>query len=152
MYTALERIRAKIVELEAKIADLRIAEREIQALEKLPARKTRPAPGPKPKPKPKRKPEASNQAEARRTIGSQVGAAVGRLSASSLVMEILMACGRRFVLLAFKSKNRCASGRERVEEPRDIRRENQVFSRQRRQKLVFLREGSGALTTAAGSS
>ena len=30
-------------------------------------------------------------------------------------MEILMACGRRFVLLAFKSKNRCASGRERVE-------------------------------------
>ena len=30
-------------------------------------------------------------------------------------MEILMACDRRFVLLAFKSKNRCASGRERVE-------------------------------------
>jgi hypothetical protein len=33
-----------------------------------------------------------------------VGAVEGRLSASSLVMEILMACGRRFVLLAFKSK------------------------------------------------
>jgi hypothetical protein len=29
-------------------------------------------------------------------------------------MEILMACGRRFVLLAFKT-NRCASGRDRVE-------------------------------------
>jgi hypothetical protein len=27
-------------------------------------------------------------------------------------MEILLACGRSFVLLAFKSKNRCASGRE----------------------------------------
>ena len=54
MGTSLERIRAKIIELEAKIADLRIAEREIQALEKLPARKTRPAPGPKPKPKPKK--------------------------------------------------------------------------------------------------
>jgi hypothetical protein len=40
---------AKIAELEAKIADLRIAEREIRALEKLPARKTRPGPGPKPK-------------------------------------------------------------------------------------------------------
>ena len=38
MDTALERIRAKIIELEAKIADLRIAEREIQALDKLPAR------------------------------------------------------------------------------------------------------------------
>jgi hypothetical protein len=63
METSLERIRAKIIELEAKIADLRIAEREIQALEKLPARKKRPAPGPKPKP------EASNQAEARQTIG-----------------------------------------------------------------------------------
>ncbi|PNE12590.1 MAG: hypothetical protein CR217_02540 [Beijerinckiaceae bacterium] len=30
-------------------------------------------------------------------------------------------------------------------------RENQVFSRQRRQKLVFLPEGSGALTTAPRS-
>jgi hypothetical protein len=37
------------------------------------------------------------------------------------VMEILMACGRRFVLLAFKSKNRCASGRERVEGVERIR-------------------------------
>src|ERR1700730_18708484 len=34
----------------------------------------------------------------------QVGAVEGRLSASSLVMEILMACGYRFVLLAFNSK------------------------------------------------
>ena len=42
MDTSLERIRAKIAELEAKIADLRIAEREIRALEKLPSRKTRP--------------------------------------------------------------------------------------------------------------
>ena len=49
MDTSLERIRAKIAELEAKIADLRIAEREIRALEKLPSRKTRPGPGPKPK-------------------------------------------------------------------------------------------------------
>ena len=68
MDTSLERIRAKIAELEAKIADLRIAEREIRALEKLSSRKTRPGPGPKPK----RKPEASNQAEARQTIGSAI--------------------------------------------------------------------------------
>ena len=96
MYTALERIRAKIIELEAKIADLRIAEREIQALEKLPARKTRPAPGPKPKPKPKRKPEASNQAEARQTIGSAIADVLGRRGALSAaeIAEHIRAKGR----------------------------------------------------------
>ena len=94
MYTALERIRAKIIELEAKIADLRIAEREIQALEKLPARKTRPAPGPKPKPK--RKPEASNQAEARQTIGSAIADVLGRRGALSAaeIAEHIRATGR----------------------------------------------------------
>ncbi|MGB8898389.1 MAG: hypothetical protein WCC90_03640, partial [Methylocella sp.] len=94
MYTALERIRAKIIELEAKIADLRIAEREIQALEKLPARKTRPAPGPKPKPK--RKPEASNQAEARQTIGSAIADVLGRRGALSAaeIAEHIRAKGR----------------------------------------------------------
>ena len=96
MYTALERIRAKIIELEAKIADLRIAEREIQALDKLPARKTRPAPGPKPKPKPKRKPEASNQAEARQTIGSAIADVLGRRGALSAaeIAEHIRAKGR----------------------------------------------------------
>src|ERR1700730_10427685 len=79
MDTSLERIRAKIIELEAKIADLRIAEREIQALEKSPARKTRPGPGPKPK----RKPEASNQAEARQTIGSAIADVLGQQGALS---------------------------------------------------------------------
>jgi hypothetical protein len=94
MYTALERIRAKIIELEAKIADLRIAEREIQALEKLPARKTRPAPGPKPKLK--RKPEASNQAEARQTIGSAIADVLGRRGALSAaeIAEHIRAKGR----------------------------------------------------------
>jgi hypothetical protein len=67
MDTSLERIRAKIAELEAKIADLRIAEREIRALEKLPSRKTRPGAGPKPN----RKPEASNQAERDHRLGDR---------------------------------------------------------------------------------
>jgi hypothetical protein len=40
MPTSLERIRAKIAELEAKLTDLRIAERELVALEPAPARKT----------------------------------------------------------------------------------------------------------------
>ena len=96
MDTSLERIRAKIIELEAKIADLRIAEREIQALDKLPARKTRPAPGPKPKPKPKRKLEASNQAEARQTIGSAIADVLGRRGALSAaeIAEHIRATGR----------------------------------------------------------
>ena len=98
MDTSLERIRAKIAELEAKIADLRIAEREIRALEKLPSRKTRPAPGPrpKPKPKPKRKPTASNQAEARQTIGSVIADVLGQQGALSAaeIAEHIRATGR----------------------------------------------------------
>jgi hypothetical protein len=92
MHTSLERIRTKIAELEAKIADLRIAEREIQALEKLPARKTRPAPGPKPKPEP----EASNQAEARQTVGSAIADVLGQQGALSAaeIAEHIRATGR----------------------------------------------------------
>src|ERR1700719_1181262 len=92
MDTSLERIRAKIAEVEAKIADLRIAEREIRALEKLPARKTRPGAGPKPK----RKPEASNQAEARQTIGSAIADVLGRRGALSAaeIAEHIRAKGR----------------------------------------------------------
>jgi hypothetical protein len=40
MANSLERIRAKIAELEAKLTDLRIAERELMALGPAPARKT----------------------------------------------------------------------------------------------------------------
>jgi hypothetical protein len=92
MDTSLERIRAKIAELEAKIVALRIAEREIQALEKLPSRRTRPGPGPKPK----RKPEASNQAEARQTIGSAIADVLGQQGALSAaeIAEHIRATGR----------------------------------------------------------
>jgi len=73
MDSSLERIRAKIAELEAKLADLRIAERELLALEKLPARNTRTVPGPK------RKPKASDQKEARRhTIGAAIADVLGQ--------------------------------------------------------------------------
>jgi hypothetical protein len=41
MDTSLDRVRAKIAELEAKLADLRITERELEALELTPGRKTR---------------------------------------------------------------------------------------------------------------
>src|SRR3984893_6792786 len=90
MDTSLERIRAKITELEAKIADLRIAEREIRALEKLPSRKTGPGPNQKPKS------EASNQAEARHTIGSAIADVLGQQSALSAaeIAEHIRATGR----------------------------------------------------------
>ena len=92
MDTSLERIRAKIAEMVAKIADLRIAEREIRALERLPSRKTRPGSGPKPK----RKPEASNQAEARQTIGSAIADVLGQQGALSAaeIAEHVRATGR----------------------------------------------------------
>ena len=50
MKTSIDRIRAKIAELEARITDLRIAERELEALD------TAPAPRGKLKAKAKRKP------------------------------------------------------------------------------------------------
>src|ERR1700730_2410228 len=145
MDTSLERIRAKITELEAKIADLRIAEREIQALEELPARtcagakakaKTQ-AGGKQPgggapdhrlgdrrRSRPAGRPfgrrdrrayqgdrprhQQSNRilfaaivekARPRKQRGRQVGAPEGRLSASSLLMEIHIAfrSGREWV-------------------------------------------------------
>jgi hypothetical protein len=92
MDTSLERIRAKIAELETKLADLRIAERELQALEKLPAGKTRTAPGPKPK----RKPQASNQEEARQTIGAAIADVLGQHGALSAaeIADRIKAAGR----------------------------------------------------------
>jgi ribosomal protein L9 len=49
MATSLERIRAKIAEFEARLTDLRIAERELVALEPAPARRTKTTRAPKPK-------------------------------------------------------------------------------------------------------
>src|SRR3984893_15464380 len=51
MDSSLERIRAKIAEFEVKLANLRIAERELMALERAPARKTTAPRTPKVKPK-----------------------------------------------------------------------------------------------------
>jgi hypothetical protein len=59
MDTSLERIRTKISELEAKITDLRTAERELQALEGQQGRRTRAAAAPAPKPKRGRRPKGA---------------------------------------------------------------------------------------------
>lgn len=67
MDSAVERIRAKIAGLEAKLADLRIAERELLALE-TPAPKIKLAPAPKPK----RRPKTTGSSPARQTIGADI--------------------------------------------------------------------------------
>lgn len=106
MDTALERIHAKIAELESRIVDLRITERELQALEKISAREERLAseprskqkPGPKASIRPKLKgsPKGSEPAEARQTIGAAIGEVLdqhGALSAAEIA-ERIKATGR----------------------------------------------------------
>lgn len=100
MDTTLERIQAKIAELEAKIADLRIAERELLALDQIQTPRTRQAkpsaPAAKPKPKLKSKPPASPPAEARQTIGGAITEVLeqhGALAAADIA-ERIKAAGR----------------------------------------------------------
>ncbi|WP_036262891.1 winged-helix domain-containing protein [Methylocapsa aurea] len=98
MDTALERIHAKIADLEAKIGDLRIAERELQALEKTSARPTKAASEPKakqkPGPKPVRQPKLKGKLEAgepRQTIGAAISAVLaehGPLSAAEIAEQV----------------------------------------------------------------
>jgi hypothetical protein len=78
MKTSIELIRAKITELEARITDLRIAERELEALD------TAPAPWGKLKAKAKRKPATDNASEARQTVGAAVTEVLKRTGALPL--------------------------------------------------------------------
>ena len=78
MKTSIEHIRAKITELEARITDLRIAERELEALD------TAPAPRGKLKAKAKRKSATHNEPEARQTIGTAIAEILARTGALPL--------------------------------------------------------------------
>ena len=106
MDISLERIHAKIAELETMIANLRIAEREILALDQVSARPTRTASAPKPKQKPgpkaaprpklKGEPKASEPAAPRQTIGAAISEVLdqhGALSAADIA-ERIKATGR----------------------------------------------------------
>jgi hypothetical protein len=73
MDTSIERIRVKIAEMEAKLSNLRIAERELLALETAPAPRTKAAP----RLKPKRKPKANRPSPARQTIGAAIAQVLG---------------------------------------------------------------------------
>ena len=90
MKTSIEHIRAKITELEARITDLRIAERELEALD------TAPAPLGKLKAKAKRKSATHNEPEARQTIGTAIADILARTGALPLaeLAEQITAAGR----------------------------------------------------------
>jgi len=78
MKNSIDRIRAKIADLEARITDLRIAERELEALD------TTPAPRGKLKAKAKRKPATDNASEARQTVGAAITEVLKRTGALPL--------------------------------------------------------------------
>ncbi len=78
MKTSIEHIRAKITELEARITDLRIAERELEALGAVSA------PRGKLKAKAKRKPATDNASEARQTVGAAITEVLKRTGALPL--------------------------------------------------------------------
>ncbi len=73
MDTSIERVRAKIAELEVKLSNLRFAERKLLALETAPAPRTKAAQ----RLKPKRKPKANRSSPARQTIGAAIARVLG---------------------------------------------------------------------------
>ena len=78
MKTSIEHIRANITELEARITDLRIAERELEALGAVSA------PRGKLKAKAKRKSATHNEPEARQTVGAAIAEILNRTGALPL--------------------------------------------------------------------
>jgi hypothetical protein len=90
MKTSIDRIRAKIADLEAKIADLRIAERELEALDAAPAPRT------KSKAKAKRKPTTDDATMAPQTVGAAITDVLSRNGALPLaeLAEQIRAAGR----------------------------------------------------------
>ena len=90
MKTSIEHIRAKITELEARITDLRIAERELEALDAAPVLRT------KLKAKAKRKSATHNASGARQTIGTAIAEILTRTGALPLaeLADQIRAAGR----------------------------------------------------------
>jgi hypothetical protein len=143
MDTSLERIHAKIAELETRIADLRVAERELLTLDEHPGRQARVASEPKAKAKPKQKaaPKATVQpkrrgrakvaepAEASQTIGAAITEVLGEHGALSAaeIAERIKAKGRdinnrtvSFALQALKKRGlaKNTNGRWTAPKPR----------------------------------
>jgi hypothetical protein len=90
MENSIDRIRAKIADLEVRIADLRIAERELEALE------TAPAPRGKPKARAKRKSTTDAVTPAPQTVGAAITEVLSRNGALPLaeLAEQIRTAGR----------------------------------------------------------
>jgi hypothetical protein len=119
MDTSIERIRAKITELEARLADLRIAERELLALETAPA------------PNSKRRPKAKGAAGARQTVGAAIAEVLtqhGAIPAAEIAGHIKAAgqeIGSRtisFTLQAMKKRGlvKIGGGKWKLAKPRSM--------------------------------
>ncbi len=101
MDSSLERIREKISDLEAKLADLHIAERELLALEKPLTRqvqkaKTAPEPEPASEPVQKRKAPVDREPPAPQTIGATITEILSQYGTLSVkaIAEHVGAAGR----------------------------------------------------------
>ena len=128
MKTSIDRIRAKIADLEARIADLRIAERELEALDAVPILRT------KLKAKAKRKPATHNASEARQTIGAAIAEILNRTGALPLaeLAEQMRAAGtggeRRDAFQYASDDEKARRGQERrrqMDAAEDTREESQ---------------------------
>lgn len=102
MSTSIERIRAKIADLETKLADLRIAEREILALGSGSPRARKIKQAPPPRAKRGRKPKSEALEE---------GSASGRQTISAAIAEVLTQSGSALPVGEIADQIR-AAGRE----------------------------------------
>ena len=117
MDTSLELIRAKIAELEAKLANLHIAERELLKLKTAPAPRMEKVTAPEPEAKSKRK--TRGRPAGRQTIGGAIVQVLGDHGALTVagIAEQIMALGRdinrravSYSLQAMKKKGLVKSG------------------------------------------
>ena len=136
MPTAVEQIRTKIAELEARIGGLRIAERELQALERVSSRPAKKAPAPKAKQKPG--PKAKQKSAAEKPNGQQAGS---RQTIGGAITEVLAQHGS--IPAAEIAERIKASGRE-------INNRTVSFALQALKKRGLAKNTDGKWTVAKG--
>ena len=143
MPTAVEQIRTKIAELEARIGGLRIAERELQALERVSSREGKKAPAPKAKQKPGPKARAKPKSAAVKSNGQSAAReqAGSRQTIGGAITEVLVQHGS--LPAAEISERIKASGR-------DINNRTVSFALQALKKRGLAKNTDGKWTAAKG--